>query len=190
MVLWLRIFTRILKQRWWHDVDCFKCNWLQWWVLFPKFQKVSYFLDILFPAARLDIINKFRFQCTIFSYASFKSFEYRSTDIVPKVAFVIPISVGVVAITFVISRCYVVTLISVLELMLFSLFLFLQKLKCCSIPLLQLDPQWHMLQLTYVHCSDFDFVGLKLLISLDYLPRQLAVWIKSFYFSFSLSVNV
>ena len=60
-------------------------------------------------------------------------FEYCSSDIVPEVHFVTPISVGVVAITFVISRYGVVTVINpVLELMLFSLFLFLQKLRCCS----------------------------------------------------------
>ena len=38
-------------------------------------------------------------------------FEYCFTDIVPEVGFVIPISVGVVAVTFVISRCFVVTVI-------------------------------------------------------------------------------
>ena len=39
-------------------------------------------------------------------------FEYCSTDIVPEVGFVIPVSVGVVAVTFVNSRCYVVTVIN------------------------------------------------------------------------------
>ena len=60
-------------------------------------------------------------------------FEYCSTDIVPEKHFVTPISVGVVVVTFVVSRYDVVTVINpVLELMLFSLFLFLQKLRCCS----------------------------------------------------------
>ena len=41
-----------------------------------------------------------------------------------------------------------------------------------------------------VHCFDFDFVRLKLLIGLDSPPWQLAVWTESFHFSFSLTFSV
>ena len=113
MVLRLRIFTRFLKQQCWHDVHCLNCNCLQWLVLNSKFQETSYFFDIRF----LRRTTWYQKQVSFPTYDLFVCivqtlFEYCSTEIVPEVRFVAPISVGAVAATLVISRYYVVTVIN------------------------------------------------------------------------------
>ena len=108
-------------------------------------------------------------------------FEYCSTDIVPEVRFVIRISVGVAAVTFVISRYYIGTVINrSIRIDVVFRFSFCKNSDAAVIlywfwTLVGICCSWHT-----VHCSDFDFVGLKLLIRLDYPPWQLAVWINLF----------
>ena len=69
----------------------------------PKFQKTSYFFNIIFPAAPLGIINK----------VSFPTYDFFvCTDLFPEVGFVILVSVEVVAVTVVIILCYIATVIN------------------------------------------------------------------------------
>ena len=110
---WLRIFTRFLKYQWWHNVYRFKGNCLQRRVLYPKFQKMSYFFDIHFPRSTIWHHNQVSFPLyDIFVCISLILLEYCSTDPLPEVGFVIPVLVGVTAVSDVIIRCYIVTVIN------------------------------------------------------------------------------
>ena len=171
--------------------DCFKCNWLQWRVLNPKFQKTSYFFDILFSRCTTWHLKQVSFPMyDLFVCIIQILFEYCSTDIVPEVHFVTPISVGVVAVTFVISRYDVVTVINpVLKLMLFSLFLFLQKLRCCSNLLLVLNLRWHMLQLTYCPLFWFWFCWFEVINSLWLSSMTTSCLNKIFLLQFLINIQ-
>ena len=79
---WLRIFTRFLKYQWWHNVYRFKGNCLQMRVLYPKFQKMSYFFDIHFPRSTIWHHNQVSFPLyDLFVCISLILLEYCSTDI-------------------------------------------------------------------------------------------------------------
>ena len=107
-------------------------------------------------------------------------YEYCSTDIVPEVGFMIPVSVRAwLSLLSLTAAMLLLSLIAALGLILFSLFLLLQKLRFCSNPLLVLNTRWHMLWLIWV--------GLKVLICFNYLTWQLAFWIKS---SLQFLVNI
>ena len=117
----------------------------------PSFKRRVISSIYFFPVGPLSIINKFRFQCTIFSYASLKSFSFFFFFKPP-----FPLELWL----------SLLSLAAVLELMLFSLFLFLQKLRSCSNPLLVLNLRWHMLQLTYCLLFWFWFCWFEVINSL------------------------
>ena len=118
-------------------------------------------------------------------------FEYCSTDIVPEVRFVIRISVGVAAVTFVISRYYIGTVINrSIRIDVVFRFSFCKNSRCCSNPLLFLNPRWHMLQLTYCPLFWFWFCWFEVINSLGLSTMTTSCLNKSFYFSFSWTFNV
>ena len=139
-------------------------------------------------ASPLGSINKFHFQCTIFSYASVKFFHGpRSRSRFRHLGFRLscgshcchyPLPYWYWHLSQYLKRYYILCLSfyknsdAVVILYWFWTFVGI----CCS---------WRT-----VHCSNFGYIGLKLLICLDYLSWQLAVSMKSFHFSFSLIFNV
>ena len=96
-----------------------------------------------FPTALLDIKNKFRFQCTIFAYASAKSIlnPYQIHGCRSRSRFhdlFFRWSRGCHSLSLSASML-LLSLIAVLELILHSLFLLLHKFRCCSNPIFVLN---------------------------------------------------
>ena len=91
----------------------FEGNYLQSRVLYPKFQKMSYFFDIHFPRRTISHHKQVSFPLyDLFVCISLILLEYCSTDLLQEVGFVIPVVVGVTGVSDVIIRCYIATVIN------------------------------------------------------------------------------